>query len=133
MDEEAIERGNNEAAANAAASGMPGMMSGMMSGQPMMQSQTGYDYSVGQPVQGNFDQGMQMAQQPQMPYRLPLALLQQYPTLGGIWDQLPANGPDEIDEMGGRSSFDASSAGEYDDEAEYHQGGAYGWASDVGP
>jgi hypothetical protein len=113
---------------------MSGMMSGMMPGQSMMQSQSGFEYSVGHSVQGNFDPGMQMAQQPQMPYRLPQALLQQYPTLGGIWDQLPANGPDEIDDINGRSSFDASSAGEFDDDGDYgHQGGAYGWASDVGP
>jgi transcription factor CRZ1 len=131
MDEEAIERGNNQQAeASTDASGMPGMIPGMMPGQPMMQqSQQGFDYPVSHP--GGFDPAMQMGQ-PQMPYRLPQALLQQYPTLGGIWDQLPATGQDDGD-ISGRSSFDASSAGEFDDDGEYHQGGAFGWASDVGP
>jgi hypothetical protein len=131
MDEEAIERGNNQQAeAGSGASGMPGMIPGMMPGQAMMQQpQQGFDYQIGQP--GGFDPAMQMGQ-PQIPYRLPQALLQQYPTLGGIWDQLPPIAQDEGD-ISGRSSFDASSAGEFDDDGEYHQGGAFGWASDVGP
>jgi transcription factor CRZ1 len=48
-------------------------------------------------------------------FTLPQALLVQYPALQGLqWDNLGPGGPDEGD---GRSSFDASSGGEfYDDE-----------------
>jgi hypothetical protein len=42
---------------------------------------------------------------------LPAALLAQYPALQNLqWDQIPAA---EETEMGGRSSFDASSGGEF--------------------
>ena len=69
-------------------------------------------------------------------YALPAALLAQYPALAGIqWDQLPA-GPDDMEgDLSGRSSFDASSAGELleeDQEPDFKQtafGGA-GWTSD---
>ena len=80
---------------------------------------------------------------------LPAALLAQYPALQGLqWDQLGASGPGGADdgELSGRSSFDASSAGEfYDDEGEgsgyvsgpgtaygsaWAGGGAPDWASD---
>jgi len=96
--------------------------SGMMPGQP------GYD---------SFSQsgGMQSSQQ-----FLPAALLAQYPALAGIqWDQLPAGPPDEDGDVSGRSSFDASSGGEYyEEENEYQQGnqqaiyagGNNGWVSD---
>ncbi|PWY76236.1 C2H2 type zinc finger domain protein [Aspergillus heteromorphus CBS 117.55] len=51
---------------------------------------------------------------------LPAALLAQYPALQTLqWDQIPANADDPSD-IGGRSSFDASSGGEYgfdDDES----------------
>ncbi|KAI9888797.1 MAG: DNA-binding transcription factor [Vezdaea aestivalis] len=58
---------------------------------------------------------------------LPAALLAQYPALGGIqWDTLGQGDPGDGD-ISGRSSFDASSGGEYfDDEGET------GYASDVG-
>ena len=80
-------------------------------------------------------------------FTLPAALLQQYPALQGLqWDQLPA-GPD--DDISGRSSFDASSGGDYyedDDDASgymsdnpinpgFETGGVWqggqGWRSDV--
>lgn len=44
---------------------------------------------------------------------LPAALLAQYPALQTLqWDQIPAAGDDPSD-IGGRSSFDASSGGEF--------------------
>jgi len=124
LEEEALERiakGNHEA-------GMQPMM-GQMPGQPMMvHPQPGYD-PYGQGVPAGYDPNMQMAP---MNYRLPTALLQQYPSLGNIWDNLPNNAPEEIEgDISGRSSFDASSAGEYDDEGDYGQPQS-GWASDVG-
>ncbi|MCJ1380586.1 hypothetical protein MMC17_003694 [Xylographa soralifera] len=79
-------------------------------------------------------------------FTLPAALLAQYPALQGLqWDQLGAAGPADEGELSGRSSFDASSGGEYydDDEASgYVSGpgtgygnawagsGATDWASD---
>jgi hypothetical protein len=59
------------------------------------------------------------------PQFLPAALLAQYPALAGIqWDQLPAGPPDDDGELSGRSSFDASSGGEYfeEDGSDYQQG-----------
>lgn len=51
---------------------------------------------------------------------LPAALLAQYPALQTLqWDQIPASADDPSD-IGGRSSFDASSGGEFgfeDDES----------------
>jgi transcription factor CRZ1 len=129
MDEEALERMQNMAPATTGAeahAGMPVMMGGMPQQQQM------YMYNVAPGA----DQ-MDPMQQMQMPMRLPAALLQQYPGLGNIWDQLPANGgPEELEgdmEHSGRNSF--SSAGEFeeDDWSGTNQGGAYGWASDVGP
>jgi len=72
---------------------------------------------------------------------LPAALLAQYPALAGIqWDQLPAGPPDDDGDISGRSSFDASSGGEYyeEDGSEYQQGqqpmyavgNNSGWVSD---
>ena len=76
-------------------------------------------------------------------FTLPAALLAQYPALQGLqWDQLGAPGAAGDDgEMSGRSSFDASSVGDfYDDEAEGSgyvsgPGTAYGsaWAGGGGP
>jgi hypothetical protein len=56
---------------------------------------------------------------------LPAALLAQYPALQTLqWDQIPAAGEDP-GEIAGRSSFDASSGGEfgYDDEDSGMSGG----------
>jgi hypothetical protein len=97
--------------------------------------QQGYDSYPS--ASGTMEQpGMQANQQ----YGLPAALLAQYPALAGIqWDQLPAGGPDELEgEISGRSSFDASSGGEYfeEEDGEYGNVGASGvyaaggWASD---
>ena len=52
-------------------------------------------------------------------FTLPAALLAQYPALQGLqWDQLGAGGPGDEGELSGRSSFDASSGGDYYDEEE---------------
>jgi transcription factor CRZ1 len=144
MDEEALERGllaDNEAGAGAGSGGMPMMPGVGVPGQGMMmpppdqqQQQGGYGYA-----QSGFEGAAMHMAPPGVPLRLPQALLQQYPTLSNIWDQLPANGgPDEMDgpsgagDMNSRASF--SSAGEYDDdELSGPQGAAFGWASDVGP
>ena len=75
-------------------------------------------------------QGIQMPQQPQMVmdmnnpgFALPAALLAQYPALQGLqWDQLQS-GPADDGELSGRSSFDASSGGEYYDDED--GGGGY--------
>lgn len=80
---------------------MPAQNFGMMATQP------GYD---------SFSQSMQ-----QVPF-LPAALLAQYPALAGLqWDQLPAGNPEEeVGDISGRSSFDASSGGEcFDEESDY--------------
>ena len=81
-------------------------------------------------------------------FTLPAALLAQYPALQGLqWDQLSV-GPDEAD-ISGRGSFDASSGGDYYDDADEGSGyvsdhpmppgfdtgeawrGGQGWRSDV--
>ena len=91
----------------------------------MMQTQPGYEAFP------------QMTQAPQ-PF-LPAALLAQYPVLATMdWNSMPTGGPDEADDISGRSSFDASSGGEYlEDESDYQQGqqSVYsgnnnGWVSD---
>ena len=84
-------------------------------------------------------------------FTLPAALLAQYPALQGLqWDQL-SGGPDEGD-ISGRSSFDASSGGDYYEEDEEgsgymsdnpmnpgfdtgntYMGGNQGWKSDNEP
>lgn len=58
---------------------------------------------------------------------LPAALLAQYPALQTLqWDQIPAAGEDPSD-IGGRSSFDASSGGEFGyDEEDSGMSGGYG-------
>jgi transcription factor CRZ1 len=134
LEEEAIERmQHSQDQSNANMQSMGQMGPGMVPGQPMMQPPpSGYE-AYGAP-QASYDPNMVQ----QMPYRLPAALLQQYPTLGGIWDTLPNTAPEEVEGgYSGRSSFDASSAGEYDEGDEAYGGqNAYvptGWASDVGP
>ncbi|KAL2864626.1 putative C2H2 transcription factor Crz1 [Aspergillus lucknowensis] len=67
---------------------------------------------------------------------LPAALLAQYPALQTLqWDQIPA-GTDDPSDIGGRSSFDASSGGEFgfdDDESGISVSGmSGGYASDHG-
>ena len=73
-------------------------------------------------------------------FTLPAALLAQYPALQGLqWDQLGAGGPGDDGEISGRSSFDASSGGDfYDDEESGYVSGpgtAYGsaWTAGGGP
>ncbi|KAL4808508.1 hypothetical protein BDV18DRAFT_100783 [Aspergillus unguis] len=67
---------------------------------------------------------------------LPAALLAQYPALQTLqWDQIPA-GNDDASDIGGRTSFDASSGGEFgfdDDESGISVSGmSAGYASDQG-
>lgn len=51
-------------------------------------------------------------------YMLPQALLAQYPALANLpWDTLGSGAGDE-GELSGRSSFDASSGGDFDDDGE---------------
>lgn len=67
-------------------------------------------------------------------FTLPAALLAQYPALQGLqWDSLP-QGDDPGEISGGRSSFDASSGGEYgygdgDDDGGYVSGPGTGFGS----
>ncbi|KAF2722426.1 hypothetical protein K431DRAFT_283857 [Polychaeton citri CBS 116435] len=58
---------------------------------------------------------------------LPAALLQQYPALAGLdWNAMPQGAPPDEEAYSGRSSFDASSGGEfYDDMSENEMGNAY--------
>ena len=57
---------------------------------------------------------------------LPAALLQQYPALAGLdWNALPQGPPPEEEAYSGRSSFDASSGGEYLDELSENEMSAY--------
>jgi hypothetical protein len=121
---------------HSAAMGDPNTIGGVsMMGMPQQGGGIpNFMYSVSAPGDGSMDPAMQAQM---MPMRLPQALLAQYPTLSGIWDQLPANGTggDDIDgEISGRNSF--SSAGEFEEE-EWGSGAPtgpqYGWASDVGP
>ena len=60
---------------------------------------------------------------------LPAALLAQYPALQTLqWDQIPA--ADDPSDIGGRSSFDASSGGEFGfDDDEPGMSGGYGNSS----
>lgn len=128
LEEEAAEKGGWDAQNQQMDNG-----NGMFAPMPaqnfpgMMSQQPGFD---------QFQQGGAM--QPQQQF-LPAALLAQYPALAGIqWDQLPPGNPDEVEgDISGRSSFDASSGGEYfDDESDYqgqqpmYAGNGGGWASD---
>lgn len=82
-------------------------------------------YSVGslQPVQQQMTFGTDAAG---MGFALPAALLVQYPALNNIdWSTIPqGEDPGEMSDvgMGGRSSFDASSGGEYYAEEEIDNG-----------
>jgi hypothetical protein len=131
LEEEAQEKGNWEQ--NQQMNNSNGMF-----GAPMQNQ--GFPGMVGAPQSGyeafpSMSGGMEQAA-PQ--YGLPAALLAQYPALATLqWDQLPAGNPEEVDDLSGRSSFDASSGGElFDDEGDYPQpqpvygGGGGGWASD---
>merc|ERR1711939_192378 len=122
LEEEALERQARDATSGA----NPGMLPGQAGMVPL-----GFDAYGGMGSTGTgaaWDPNMGGA--PPMPFRLPTVLLQQYPTLGSIWDTMPANAGDYEDEISGRSSFDAS-GGEYDED-DYGGGGKSGWASDVG-
>jgi transcription factor CRZ1 len=67
-----------------------------------------------------------MGQPTGMPAFLPAAILQQYPALAGMnWE---GAGPGGDDDISGRSSFDASSGGEY-----YDEEGDVGFTGQVGP
>lgn len=124
LEEEAQEKGGWDGQGQPMSNG-----NGMFNQMPaqnfgMMPSQPGYE---------PFSQGMTAA-----PF-LPAALLAQYPALAGLqWDQLPAGNPEEVEgDISGRSSFDASSGGEYfDEESDYptqqpiYAGNNGGWASD---
>ncbi|KAF3007874.1 hypothetical protein E8E13_010916 [Curvularia kusanoi] len=126
LEEEAQEKGGWDGQQQPMANG-----NGMFNPVPqnyggMMQTQPGYE---------NFPQ---LTQAPQ-PF-LPAALLAQYPALATMdWNSIPMNGPDEADDISGRSSFDASSGGEYyEDESDNYQqnqqtvfaGNNSGWVSD---
>lgn len=121
LEEEALERIAHNPETNNAANMAPMAMPQPLPGQPLMQFN-----NFGAPTAEYGDPSMAMGQ----PYMLPRALLAQYPTLQGIWNELPATVPE--DDISGRSSFDASSAGEYDEGEEFN-GPSAGWASDVGP
>jgi uncharacterized Zn-finger protein len=112
-EEEAIERMN---VANREA-GLPTTGLNQMpvqQGQVMMQQSQDFGPYAGAP-QASFDPTMKISNA-----RLPAALLQQYPTLGDIWDTLSMNVPDDIeDNMSGRESFDASGGGEYEHDSDY--------------
>lgn len=57
---------------------------------------------------------------------LPAALLQQYPALAGIdWNAMPQGNPPPEEDYSGRSSFDASSGGEYYDDMSENEMGSY--------
>jgi len=122
LEEEALERMAQNADGNGAHGAVPMAMPQPLTGQPMMQTFNNFGAPAG------YDPNLAMG--PGQPYMLPRALLAQYPTLSGIWEDLSTNVPE--DDISGRSSFEASSAGEYDDGDDYGGGGATGWASDVG-
>jgi uncharacterized Zn-finger protein len=132
MEEEAMEHGiQSHPDMNAPGAGIISGLGVPLPGNVMHVPQN-FAYSVSGP--DGYQPGMPI-QQPQMGMALPRALLQQYPTLGGIWDQLPVNGPEDMDDGGMPSRGSFSSAGDFeDDEWTGNQGGpALGWASDVGP
>jgi transcription factor CRZ1 len=130
MDEEALDRALASGTTLGAETGLGVPMMGI----PTQQQIPNFMYNVSAPGPEASLEAQHAQMSMQMPMRLPQAILQQYPTLSGIWDQLPTNGAaEEIDgEISGRNSF--SSAGEFEEEEwSGPQGGAYGWASDVGP
>ncbi|TKA83043.1 hypothetical protein B0A55_00857 [Friedmanniomyces simplex] len=77
-----------------------------------------------------------LLQQPQMDVLgnfLPAALLQQYPALAGIdWNAMPQGPPPDEEAYSGRSSFDASSGGEYNDDMSGDEMGFYPDPSTLG-
>ena len=76
--------------------------------QQQQQQQTGHLQPIMQPMTVPSMDG-----QPTGGFTLPAALLAQYPALQNLqWDQL-ASTPDDNSDIGGRSSFDASSGGEF--------------------
>ncbi|KAF1849869.1 uncharacterized protein K460DRAFT_270262 [Cucurbitaria berberidis CBS 394.84] len=127
LEEEAQEKG-----------GWDGQNQQMNNGNGMFAPMPAQNFGSGMIPQPGFEQfpqggGMQAQQ------FLPAALLAQYPALAGIqWDQLPPGPPDEVEgDISGRSSFDASSGGEFfDEESDYQNqqpiygGNGGGWASD---
>lgn len=116
LEEEALEYQAAQMQKNAASMSMLGGGLGVPVGMPQAQVFDAY----GNPVTTGYDINGGMS------YRLPAALLAQYPTLGGIWDNLPMNG-DELDGISGNSGYE-------DENEEYGADpGNYGWASDVGP
>nr|POE62406.1 c2h2 finger domain transcription factor crza [Quercus suber] len=63
---------------------------------------------------------------------LPQALLQQYPALAGLdWNSIPQGPPPEEGDISGRSSYDASSGGEYYDEVSENEMSSYPDPSDM--
>ena len=57
---------------------------------------------------------------------LPAAILQQYPALAGLdWNSLPQGPPPDEEAYSGRSSFDASSSGELQDDVSENELGTY--------
>lgn len=108
-----------------------------MQGLSMGGGPGGYDGSFATQPMGMEHPGM-AAQMQQQVFRLPTALVTQYPALANFdWNSVPS-GPDADMEgdVGGRSSFDMSDRGEDfggedfgGEEGDYR--GAYGWASDV--
>ncbi|KAF1814528.1 hypothetical protein P152DRAFT_465353 [Eremomyces bilateralis CBS 781.70] len=134
LEEEAAEKSWDAAAASQSQS--PGMHAGMMG---MESGQMGPGIGMSTSPQPGFE-GYSGSADPaaQMPYRLPAALLAQYPTLSSVWDSLPTTTVDDLDDRGGdisgRSSYDAGSG--YEDEGEGEFGdqrmGASGWVSDSG-
>lgn len=97
------------AQAGAMGSTAPGMLSstGPLNSMPGFDADPGASSSLNDPLAG------------QMPLHLPAALLAQIPALAAVqWDTLPPGPPpDEFEgDISGRSSFDASSGGEWMDE-----------------
>jgi len=133
LEEEAAEKGNWD-----------GQNQQMNNGNGMFGHMSQQNFNGGMMAQQNFEPFPQagMAQAPHQ--FLPAAILAQYPALAGLqWDQLPPGPPEEVEgDISGRSSFDASSGGEYyDEEGDNYQnpqqqpiyaGNDGGWASDSG-
>ncbi|EAT87393.2 hypothetical protein SNOG_05002 [Parastagonospora nodorum SN15] len=113
----------------------------MANGTGMFQQMPAQNYGPGMMSQSGFEPFPQAGMSQAPAQFLPAALLAQYPALAGIqWDQLPPGNPEEMEgDISGRSSFDASSGGEYfEDESDYqgqqpvYAGNEGGWASDQG-
>ncbi|KAF2759600.1 hypothetical protein EJ05DRAFT_303264 [Pseudovirgaria hyperparasitica] len=127
LDEEAQERGWQE---EQQMQQQNGMMSTMVPPIPGMEMSAGSAF--GQYSGPSMDSGMGMPGS-SGGYALPAALLAQYPALAGLqWDSLPPGPPDEYEgDISARSSFDASSGGDfYEDEDNGQSYQQQGWASD---